>query len=281
MTDDTGNTTADPAATDDGPPPLDPDQLLAPGYRVMAHLRRGEDLDVYDLWSEERVCRCVGKTLRPDRTDDREARRALRQEGRLLTRLTHPHIVRAYETVPDPTVVVLETLTGATLSYLIDERERRLPLRAVAYLGLHLCSAIAYLHRQGYLHLDLKPSNIVSAQGLAKLLDLSLARPPGRTRGGIGTVGYMAPEQARGGLLGPAVDVWGLGVVLFEAATGLPAIEVEDDAADDQPDVPIDPIRRHRRLPAAFAAPVDACLSPAPEDRPSVAELAAALASLV
>lgn len=262
---------------DEGPPPLAPDATLAPGYRVVAHLRRGEDLDVYDLWSEERGCRCVGKTLRPDRVDDRGARRALLGEGRLLTRLTHPHIVRGYETVPGPVpVVVLETLPGATLAFLIDERERRLPLRAVAHLGLHLCSAVGYLHRRGYLHLDLKPSNVVAAQGLAKLLDLSLARPPGPAHAGIGTDGYMAPEQIRGGELGPAADVWGLGAVLYEAATGEPAIDLAGDE-EQRPDQPIEPVCRHRRLPAAFATAIDACLRPNAADGPGLAELAAVL----
>ena len=275
-------TAAEETADDDGPPPLAPDEILAPGYRVVAHMRRGEDLDVYDLWSEERDCRCIGKTLRPDRVDDRGARSNLLREGRLLTRLTHPHIVRGYEVVAGPPpVVVLETLTGATLAYLIDERARRLPLRSVAYLGLHLCSAVGYLHRQGYLHLDLKPSNIVAAQGIAKLLDLSLARPPGRTRGAVGTDGYMAPEQARGGLLGPATDVWGFGAVLYEAATREPAIELADDEEEQRPNHPIAPIRNHRRLPVAFAAAIDTCLHPDPMRRPTVAALAGVLGDLV
>ena len=268
-------------ADDDGPPPLPAGQELAPGYRVVAHLRRGEDLDVYDLWSEERFCRCVGKTPRPDRAGDQSARRGLCREGRLLARLTHPHIVRAYEVIPGPPVVVLETLPGATLSYLIGSRSRRLRLRDVAYLGLHLCSAVQYLHRHGYLHLDLKPSNIVAAQGIAKVLDLSLARPPGRHRGGIGTLGYMAPEQARGGLLSAATDVWGIGAVLFEAATGQPAIAIDDDAEEEQPDLPIDPILRRRRVPRDFATAVDGCLAGEPAQRPSVADLSRVLQDLI
>src|SRR5687768_15828559 len=96
----------------DGPPPLAPGETIAPGYRVVGFLRRGRDLDVYDLWSEERNCRCVGKTVRPDRLQHRRARARSRliKEGQLLLRLTHPHIVRAYEvmTAPAP-LVILET----------------------------------------------------------------------------------------------------------------------------------------------------------------------------
>ena len=81
----------------------------------------------------------------------------------------------------------------------------------VAHLGLQLGSALAYLHRERRLHLDLKPSNVIAEAGRAKLIDLSLARPPGPAADGIGTWLYMSPEQARGGVLGPAADVWGLG----------------------------------------------------------------------
>ena len=130
--------------------------------------------------------------------------------------------MRAYETLERPhPVVILETLAGDTLEYLIAVHERRrLPLADVAFLGIHLCSAMHYLHRQGLLHLDLKPSNIVSDLGLAKVLDLSIARPPGRVRGGAGTRQYMAPEQARGGPVTANADVSGIGAVLFEATTG-------------------------------------------------------------
>jgi serine/threonine protein kinase len=283
VTESTTPTAPDLDEEEDGPPAMAAGDEPAPGYRVVAHLRRGEDLDVYDLWSEERACRCVGKMLRPDREDAPSARARLLREGRLLGRFTHPHLVRAYETLTAPRpLVVLETLPGETLAHLIDRRRRRLAPVELAHLGLHLCSAIHYLHRQGILHLDLKPSNVVASNGIAKVLDLSLARPPGRTRGGIGTPGYMAPEQVRGGLLGPATDVWGIGAVLFEAATAATPGETEETSAGgDQIERPPDPVRRHRRLPAAFADLIDACLDPAPERRPRVAELADGLRRFV
>src|SRR5262245_40633117 len=64
---------------------------LAPGYTVVAHIRRGTALDVYEVWSAERSCRCVAKTLRPDCLNDPRDRRRVLREGRLLQRLTHPH----------------------------------------------------------------------------------------------------------------------------------------------------------------------------------------------
>ena len=87
-------------------------------------------------------------------------------------------------------------------------------------LGLQLCSAIRYLHRNGWLHLDLKPDNLIAEAGRLKVIDLSIAQPPGRVPPGTGTARLMAPEQARGGEVGPAADVWGIGRVLAAAGGG-------------------------------------------------------------
>jgi serine/threonine protein kinase len=267
--------------------------MNAPGYRTIELLRRGRDLDVYDVWSEERACRCVIKALRPDRLDRDGARTRLLEEGRLLQRLTHPHIVRAYEVAEEPLpMVVMETLAGETLGHMID-REAELSAVELAQLGLHLCSAIRYLHSHGILHLDLKPSNVIAECGRAKLIDLSVARPPGPAHAGIGTHYYLSPEQARGGELGPAADMWGIGVVLFEAATGEPAFddpgapEADDDdlyygesgsESLDEGDYPqltatARRIDRFRPLPRELADLVAACMDPSPELRPGVDEL--------
>jgi serine/threonine protein kinase len=264
-------------------PPLDAGESLAPGYEVVAHLNRGRTLDVYDVWSEERACRCVGKVLRPDRVGEEEPQSRLIHEGRILMRLTHLHIVRAYEIFEEPQpVLILETLTGDTLAYLISiHRRRRLPLLDIAFLGIHLCSAMHYLHRQGLLHLDLKPSNIISDCGLAKVIDLSIAAPPGKRPGGVGTRQYMAPEQARGDLLSEATDVWGIGAVLFEASTGQRPFRAEAGRKYQQLERQADPVRSHRRVPAAFATAVDSCLEPEPAHRPTVAELAEILSGLI
>jgi eukaryotic-like serine/threonine-protein kinase len=267
------------------PPPLTPGELLAPGYRVVGFLRRGRDLDVYDLWSDERTCRCVGKTVRPDRIASNSSRARLLHEGKLLLKLSHPHIVRAYEVQPAPVpLVVLETLPGETLAHLIERRRRRLSTPEAAHLGLHLCSAIGYLHRNNVLHLDLKPSNIIATQGMAKLLDLSVARPPGPHRGGVGTTGYMAPEQAAGGRLDAHSDVWGIGAVLYEAATREMACDIDDDLSSTEARRIIckpKPVRRARRLPAPLATAVDSCLAADPSQRPTIPELAMMLEAIV
>ncbi|WGD45254.1 protein kinase domain-containing protein [Streptomyces cathayae] len=165
---------------------------------------------------------------------------------------------------------------------------------------MQLCSAIHYLHGQGLLHLDLKPSNVVVDRGHAKVLDLSTARPPGPAPAGAGTFCYLAPEQARGGPLSAAADVWGVGITLYEVAAGdvpfgrgdrrgvSPRGEEGDEPCDGsvtggqdrwypQLEEAAPPVGSRRRLPGGLAAAIDGCLRTDPSSRPSVAELAAAL----
>jgi serine/threonine protein kinase len=250
------------------------------GYDLGERLARSDVLDVHVAWSQERGCPVIIKTLRPDRRDDAPAARALRREGGLLRRLSHPHLVRAYEVLDEPApAVVLETLGGETLSHLVRRRSRRLSVAEVAFLGQHLCSAIGYLHGHGYLHLDLKPSNVVADGGRAKLIDLSIARRPGRVRAGLGTWCYLSPEQARGGRVDAAADVWGLGGVLFEAATGTCAFGDDRDEAWELPQLHrrADSVLAARpRLPVALASAIDGALEPEPSARPTLPELVAA-----
>jgi serine/threonine protein kinase len=269
---------------------------LAPGYEVIEHLSRTRRLDTYEVWSTERACSCIVKTLRPDRRDDERARAALLAEGRLLTTLAHPHIVRGYELIehPEP-LVVMETLDGETLAHLVDRTPGGLPTEDVAWLGLHLASALRYLHGHGILHLDLKPSNVIAEAGRAKLIDLSLARAPGRYRAGIGTWSNLSPEQARGDELGPPADVWGLGTVLFEAATGEPAFDDDESLTDDtgpsgtwHTDDQLEAGYPQLEEPAPAATGVSddltraiaACLAFEPGARPSLDELASTLTPL-
>jgi serine/threonine protein kinase len=242
----------------------------APGYRVIEHLSRTRRLDTYEVYSEERACSCVAKTLRPDRRGDARARAALLAEGERLIAFTHPHIVRGYEVLTEPEVVaIMETLDGETVAHLIDRHEHGLPVADVAWLGIHLASALRYLHRHGLLHLDVKPANVVADGGRAKLIDLSLARPPGRYRAGLGTWCNLSPEQARGTDLGPAADVWGLGTVLYEAATG----EAAFDGDDEYPQLVAPAPSVSGRVPDPLAEAIDACLAPEPADRPGLDDL--------
>lgn len=246
-------------------------RVIVPGVTVTRHLNRSNALDVYEAWDARRACAVVVKTVRPDRLRDARTRADLLTEGERLVRLCHPGIVRGYEVVDGARpAIVLETVTGETLGHLFDRLDRRLSAVEVAHLGLHLAGALHYLHGEGLLHLDLKPSNAVAEAGRAKLLDLSVAGPPGPHAAARGTWANMAPEQARGGEVTAAADVFGLGTILYEAAAGEPPFEHFDDDLPTLHRRP-DPLRTHRRI--AFGDLVDACLAWSAADRPTLAEV--------
>jgi eukaryotic-like serine/threonine-protein kinase len=257
-------------------PPLAVGAPLAPGYVVEGHLSRNQVLDVYDVWSAERDCRCVAKALRPDCRAHARRRARLEREGRLLLDLAHPHLVRAYEMLREPElVVVLETLTGDRLDRLIRLGERRMPAVEVAELGVQLCSAVGYLHRHGWLHLDLKPTNVIVDAGIVKLFDLSLVRRPGPGLPRYGTGGYLSPEQVRGEAFSEATDVFGLGCVLFAAAAR------RAPGAGREGGEPRPRLRSVRRLPGPLSNVIEACLAEDPAARPALREVGAVCAAAV
>ena len=204
----------------------------------------------------------------------------------------HPHIVRAYElrNEPEP-CLIMETITGESVSHLLERHGGPLDPSDVALLGLHVGSALRYLHGHGVLHLDVKPGNVIAEAGRAKLIDLSLARPPGPGVEGAGTWSYLAPEQARGDVLSAATDVWGLGAVLFEAARGEPAFDdpagwTSADSSETlskyegpypQLDDRAERLLPHPSVPDGLGAAIDACLEPEPSARPTVEALLAEL----
>lgn len=265
------------------PAVLAPGEEIAPGYRVVELISRGAALDVYEVYSDERLCSCIAKAVRPDRRDVTRVRDRLLLEGKLLETLAHPHLPRAFETVHEPhPVVVIETIVGLTLEEVIVERSRRLPSTDLAHLGRQLSSATQYLHAAGYLHLDIRPSNVMAANGIATLIDLSIARPSGVVPRGTGTREYMSPEQARGDEVTPASDAWGIGATLYHAATGVAPFAPHDDAeraafADRallqlaRPAPPL--IRWGRRLHPVLADVIGQCLRADPAERPAIREI--------
>jgi eukaryotic-like serine/threonine-protein kinase len=175
-------------------------------YRLLELLSSGHSCDTWDAWSHERGCRVIVR------------RGDVRDEGRLLRRLTHPNIVRVYEVYRD--WIVLETLSGSTLAALPPlERDDAIEM------GRQLCSAVGYLHRQGWLHLDLKPDNLIADGRRLKLIDFSIAQRPGPVEAGTGTRRWMAPEQEHGGEASEKTDVWGIAAVLRWAGLGLEVAE--------------------------------------------------------
>jgi eukaryotic-like serine/threonine-protein kinase len=194
---------------------------ILPGYRALAVVNRGREFEIYDAWSTARQSRCVVKVLRSGGAERDAWRSRLMLEGRLLSSLDHPHLVRGYEVYLKPRpAVVLETLGGSTVGHVVG-RGTRLPVALVAHLGQQVASALHYLHGHGYLHLDVKPGNVIVDGGRARLIDLSLAQPPGPVAKGLGTRAYLSPEQGSGGVAAAAADVWGLGLLLHEAAAGV------------------------------------------------------------
>jgi len=264
---------------------------LPPGFRPVELLAHGKRLDTWDAYDEERTTRVVVKVLRADRRHEQRVVQAVRTEGEIVTTLAHPHLVRGFAAFDDPPSLVLETLRGATLARVIEDHRPAdgtsggLQLSDAAELGMQLASVLGYLHRHDWLHLDLKPGNVVVEHGKAVLIDLSLAGRPGVGRPGAGTRGYLAPEQARGRGLTPATDVWGLGVTLLEALTG--DTPYGDEATwDTKRRLPL----VHRRMPTSPEGMADvpeevrallaACVALDPAARPTLAEIRAALAPL-
>ncbi|MEO7324758.1 MAG: serine/threonine-protein kinase [Dokdonella sp.] len=166
------------------------------------------------------------KMLRVVVADERTNKR-FAQEGRILARLTHPHIAMLLDagfTSDGQRYLVLEHVDGERIDYWCDAH--RLDIGARLELFLQVCAAVAYAHANLIVHRDLKPSNIlVLRDGSAKLLDFGIAKlleseaeTVTQMTGDAGnamTPGYAAPEQVSGGLITTATDVYALGVILF------------------------------------------------------------------
>ncbi len=200
-----------------------------------------------------------------------------RREARVLAALDHPNVVRYLGLGPDdgPVHMLMEFLEGPTLRQLLRSRPRgRLSQSDAIRLAIHLGGALNHVHARGFLHLDVKPSNlIVTSGGRPVLFDFSVARPRtvGRLSHPVGTDGYMAPEQCEGGPLTSATDVFGFGVTLYEVLTGQrPFPPGTRRIPYPQTSVlPMSPRRHVPSLPAALEEAVMACLARAPQDRPA------------
>lgn len=252
---------------------------VAPHLTVVGLLDGGGDDPVCIVWHHEAWCAMCCKLYRePDQA---------RWEAKALAALAHPGIVRLLEDGA-PRYVCMEFLEGPSLRRLLRGRpRRRLAAGDALRVAAHLGSALAHLHGRGYLHLDVKPANVVVTRRRPVLFDLGTARGiRGRPLAGPqGTDAYMAPEQCRrGGRPTPASDAWGLGVTLFEMLTGERPFPEGDDA-EPFPQLAMAAPRLRRLLPRApreLEQAVAWCLAPDPADRPpSMAALLPALNGLI
>ena len=167
------------------------------------------------------------KILRYDLSNEEELHRRFQREALSATSLTHPNIVSIYDVGEDEDMhyIVMEYIKGKTLKQYIQEFSPLSSARSV-HIMKQLTSAIAHAHENGIIHRDIKPQNILmDEEGNVKITDFGIATSLGatsytQTNSVIGTVHYLSPEQARGGLATMKSDIYALGIVLYELLTG-------------------------------------------------------------
>ncbi len=220
-----------------------------------------------------------------------------RREAQAVAALKHPGIVEIYDfvdaTAEEPSYIVAELIEGQTLRRMLDERQARLLPEVAALMALPLAEALATAHAHGIVHRDVKPDNVmiehsgdrcrvvITDFGVAHITGLETMTASGAL---VGSPAYMSPEQARAHDVGPGADIWALGVLLYEMATGCLPFPGKDPFS-----VIAGIARGTFRRPAQIAATVGPCfegivlrcLQPNPAARyPSAGELATDLREL-
>jgi formylglycine-generating enzyme required for sulfatase activity/tRNA A-37 threonylcarbamoyl transferase component Bud32 len=195
-------------------------------YRVIESLGRGGNAEVYKVWDAHRSTLLAMKVLHADLALDRVFLRRFKREARTLARLQHPNIVRFYDLEQDGRVVfiLMDYVEGESLKHRIFDADGPMPLAQVIEIVRPLCQALQYAHKEGFVHSDVKPGNVLMKRsGEVMLTDFGIARMTEAatvTMLGAGTPAYMSPEQARGENPTPHSDIYALGVILFEMLTG-------------------------------------------------------------
>ncbi|GAA4677690.1 serine/threonine-protein kinase [Streptomyces chumphonensis] len=226
------------------------------------------------------------KVLKEELAGDPDVVMRFLRERSALLRLTHENIVRTRDLVVegDLLALVMDLVEGPDLHRYLREHGPLTPV-AAALLTAQIADALASSHDDGVVHRDLKPANVLLAEdadGMRPMLtDFGIARladSPGltRTHEFVGTPAYVAPESAEGRPQTSAVDVYGAGILLYEALTGRPpfsggsALEVLHRHLNEQP-------RRPAGVPEPLWTVIEHCLRKAPEERPGAVTLARAL----
>lgn len=229
------------------------------------------------------------KLLAPGLAADDELRSRFVREARLSARLSHPNVVQVFDAGEDENrpFIVMEFVPGETLERVLARR-RKLPPEDAAALGAQAALGLQHAHDHGLIHRDVKPHNLLlRADGVLKVADFGIARAAESTRltsaGTIlGTAAYLAPEQALGEEVTSAVDVYGVGAVVYELLTGRPPYEFASlaELARKQRDGELVAVcDLEPGVPDALEAIVMQCLARDPRFRPqSARDVADALA---
>ncbi len=225
---------------------LEPGQMFEGRYRILRELGSGGFGMVY-LAHQETMGRHVAlKVLTPGPgAEEMSAKARFLREVQIISKLRHPNTVTIHdfgETVDGVVYMVLEYIDGETLKDLLRREGAQDPVRALMLMS-RVARSVAEAHQYGIIHRDLKPANIMLTNfesekdvikvldfGVARLLDnndadLTSAGTPDGERALIGTPRYMSPEQVRGQSLGPASDIYSMGLILYETLVGEPAVQ--------------------------------------------------------
>jgi len=279
--------------------PVAEGDLIADKYRVEGILGAGGMGMVVAARHLQLFERRAIKILRPEMLETPMAAKRFLREARAAARLKSEHIAKVFDMGTLPSGVpymVMEHLEGIDLSDVLEDGP--LPLRQATLFALQVCEALAEAHGLGIIHRDLKPSNLFLCRAndgapSIKVLDFGiskltkpLAGEHDTTKTATGTIvgspRYMAPEQIRGDRdIDPRIDVWALGVILYELVTGRCPFEGRDTMAilaGVLETAPKPPSAQRTNLPLSLDAVILRCLEKNPDNRPAdVAALARAL----
>jgi eukaryotic-like serine/threonine-protein kinase len=252
-------------------------------YRVEGRLGVG-GMSTVLLALDERLERHVAvKLLAEHLADDPTFVSRFRREALAAARLVHPNIVQVFDSGFDESAhqhfIVMEYVPGQSCAEILRDRGH-LDVEQAEDIVAQACRGLDYAHRNGVVHRDVKPGNLlVSESGVVKLADFGIARATGQssiTQVGsvLGTAAYLSPEQARGEEAGPQADLYSLGVVTYQLLSGrLPyeANSLAELALKQQRESPIPLQRINPHVPTALSEAVALTISVVPEERPRTA----------
>jgi Tol biopolymer transport system component len=256
-------------------------------YQIGRLLGRGGMGEVYAAHDTDLDRPVALKFLRPESIGDPAALKGFVQEAKAASTLNHPNILTIYEVIDSGSglAMAMELVEGGDLRSLHGTPQTA---ERLIQLGRQIANALAAAHRAGLIHRDIKPENIlVRKDGYVKIVDFGLARrvasEPTGPGGLVGTLRYMSPEQALGEAISAASDIFSLGVVLYENATGqhpFPGGSPITALQASSPRVPVPPSSLNPAIPVELDRLILLTLAQDPAARPSAEEIAQTLADL-